>query len=757
MAVGRPEKEINPDESRLHRFAFDLRELRRQAPGAPSYRKLAARAGFSPASLSAAASADRLPSLDVTLAYVGACGGDMEAWRQRWEELAEQLRATHPGLLPPDAAPQAASVPAAPDGDPDERGSPQPGLVPGAVVGERSASDPVLAGPYRLVGLLGAGAMGRVFLGVADGEEQLAAVKVVRPELADSAAFRRRFAQELRAAQKVHGGAVVPVLASDGQAAQPWLATPYIPGPTLQEAVEVFGPLPPTSLRVLAAGLARALADIHAAGIVHRDLKPANVLLSAEGPRVIDFGIARAADASRLTVTGAQLGTPSYMAPEQAEGTTEATPATDVFSLGATLAYAATGRPPFGEGSTSAVLYRVVHHEPDLEGLTSVDNNLAALIEDCLNKNLNQRLAPADVVSRIDAPQVGGSSGWLPKALAGDLARREAEARDAASRAVIPADPSAGQLAATGAGSAGHTSGAVVSQRRGWLTGAALLPVVLAVATVVALMIYGGGFGKQAITLSPSPSKPVAPLPGQSTGASGGFSSGPPFPSLSSSGGTPAVPTNGGLTGGSGGATAGGTEGGIVGGSGGGTSGGTTRTGGGTTGTGGGTAGSGGTSSGGTGSGGTSGGGANSGLRDPAPTYNCGSGANGWGCQGQDPFNSGCSHMNAYRVQRAEADRNGVVGYVDIYYSKTCGTNWAVTAFKPDYKGRVKITNGSYTNCYPGDCTSMGTWQTCTITPGMTCTWTNMAYGANTSVTASGRIQAPDGWTKDLSVTPPTY
>lgn len=145
---------------------------------------------------------------------------------------------------------------------------------------------------------------------------------------------------------------------------------------------------------------------------------------------------------------------------------------------------------------------------------------------------------------------------------------------------------------------------------------------------------------------------------------------------------------------------------------------------------------------------------------DSAPTYNCGSGANGWGCQGKDPFDSGCDHMTAYRVsQQADAVRNGqVIGHVYMYYSKTCGTNWAVTAFVSGYQGRAEITNGGYTNCYPDDCTSLGSWSTCGITPGMTCAWTNMAYGANTSVTGSGRIQSSDNsWGQDLSVTPPVY
>ena len=215
---------------------------------------------------------------------------------------------------------------------------------------ELQPGDPQLIGPYRLRGRLGAGGMGQVFLGRSAGGRPVA-LKVVRAHLAQDPEFRERFRREIAVARKVSGVYTSPVIDADVDGPVPWLATAYVPGPSLADAVSEHGPLPPRSVLALAAGLAEGLNAIHAAGVVHRDLKPANVLLAEDGPRVIDFGISRAVDASALTHTGLVVGSPGYMSPEQAEGR-EAGPPSDIFSLGAVLAFAATGQGPFGTGST---------------------------------------------------------------------------------------------------------------------------------------------------------------------------------------------------------------------------------------------------------------------------------------------------------------------------------------------------------------------------------------------------------------------
>src|SRR5580692_4499676 len=223
--------------------------------------------------------------------------------------------------------------------------------------------DPPLIGPYRLVGRLGCGGMGQVFLGLSAGGRPVA-VKVIRAELAMDPEFRARFRREVDVARRVSGLFTAPVIDADLDGPVPWLATAYVKGPSLADAVSSHGPLPAGSVLALAAGLAEALNAIHAAGVVHRDLKPANVLLAEDGPRVIDFGISRAVEASALTHTGLVVGSPGFMSPEQAEGR-EVGPPSDIFSLGAVLAFAATGQGPFGTGSTPALVYRVVHSLPN--------------------------------------------------------------------------------------------------------------------------------------------------------------------------------------------------------------------------------------------------------------------------------------------------------------------------------------------------------------------------------------------------------
>ena len=212
---------------------------------------------------------------------------------------------------------------------------------------ELKLGEPVSVGPYRLAGVLGAGGMGRVFLGWSSGGRAVA-VKVIRPELAADPEFRSRFRREVAAARAISGRYTAQLIDADTDGPLPWLATAYLDGPSLNEAVTRYGPLPAASVLALAAGLAEALAAVHAMGLVHRDLKPSNVLLASDGPRVIDFGIARAAENTALTSTGQFIGSPGYVSPEQALGR-QAGPPSDIFSLGAVLAFAASGNGPFGQ------------------------------------------------------------------------------------------------------------------------------------------------------------------------------------------------------------------------------------------------------------------------------------------------------------------------------------------------------------------------------------------------------------------------
>ncbi|MFI6708163.1 protein kinase [Nonomuraea sp. NPDC050478] len=279
--------------------------------------------------------------------------------------------------------------------------------------------DPTQIGPYRLHARLGGGGMGQVFLGRSPGG-RLVAVKVVRPELADNADFRRRFASEVEAARKVGGFYTAQVVDADTEAARPWLATAYIPGPSLHQAVEEHGPLPLESAAVLGAGLAEGLAAVHACEMVHRDLKPANVILAEDGPRLIDFGIARALDATSHTQTSTVLGTAAFMSPEQAMAQ-KVGPPSDVFSLGCVLAFASTGRSPFGTGPVHAVVFRVVHGDPDLRGVPAP---LAALVAACLAKDPAARPGLEHVLARLTALASPGQGRWLPEALTQVIAER---------------------------------------------------------------------------------------------------------------------------------------------------------------------------------------------------------------------------------------------------------------------------------------------------------------------------------------------
>src|SRR4249920_3819327 len=275
---------------------------------------------------------------------------------------------------------------------------------------ELQPGDPQLIGPYRLRGRLGAGGMGRVYLGLSPGGRAVA-VKVIRADLAQDAEFRARFRREVGVARRVSGLFTAPVIDADAESPVPWLATAYVRGPSLADAVSEHGPLPAASVLVLARGLAEGLSAIHAAGVVHRDLKPANVLLAEDGPRLIDFGISRAVEASALTHTGLVVGSPGFMSPEQAEGR-EVGPPSDVFSLGAVLAFAATGQGPFGTGATPALIYRVVYQQPDT---TRLPKPIRPLVERCLAKDPGQRPATTDLLAALGSPQP--AEDWLPAPL----------------------------------------------------------------------------------------------------------------------------------------------------------------------------------------------------------------------------------------------------------------------------------------------------------------------------------------------------
>jgi outer membrane protein assembly factor BamB len=267
-------------------------------------------------------------------------------------------------------------------------------------------TDPREAGEFRLSARLGLGGMGRVFLGYSPAGRAVA-VKVCHSDLAADPAFVRRFAREATAAQAVNGLYTAQVVAAGPYDRPPWMATAYVPGPSLADYVDDFGPLPEPALWRLAAGLAEALLAVHATGLVHRDLKPSNVLLAVDGPRVIDFGIASALEDTALTNAGSVLGSPPYMAPEQAMGR-PAGSASDVFALGSTLAFAATGGPPFGHGDAPAVLFRVVHMAPALDPLPE---RLRAVVAACLAKDPAARpTLPQLLHACRDAAAAGGNS-----------------------------------------------------------------------------------------------------------------------------------------------------------------------------------------------------------------------------------------------------------------------------------------------------------------------------------------------------------
>ncbi|WP_432114561.1 bifunctional serine/threonine-protein kinase/ABC transporter substrate-binding protein [Streptomyces sp. S1] len=288
-------------------------------------------------------------------------------------------------------------------------------------------ADPSSIAGHRLLGRLGAGGMGVVYLARTPGGT-LAALKLIRAEHAADPGFRERFRRETRIAGRITGRWVVRVLGADPEAREPWLATEFVPGPSLAEAVGLHGALPEPTVRALGARLAAALADVHAAGLVHRDVKPGNVLLALDGPRLIDFGIARSAGATALTATDAMIGTPGFLAPEQARvgAADEVGPAADVFSLGCVLAYALTGERPFGTGAVAAVVYRTVHEEPDLR---EVPDTILPLVAACLAKDPAARPTAARVRAALGEAE-GPAGDWLPPGLPALIARRSSRVLD---------------------------------------------------------------------------------------------------------------------------------------------------------------------------------------------------------------------------------------------------------------------------------------------------------------------------------------
>jgi hypothetical protein len=312
------------------------------------------------------------------------------------------------------------------------------------VIKALGASDPREIGRYRILAELGRGGMGRVLLGAGQ-DGRLVAVKLVRPQLVEDEDFRSRFRREVSASRKVSGAYTAAVVDADADAPTPWLASVFVPGPSLADVIAQAEPLPADAAVRLAAGLAAALVDVHGTGLVHRDLKPSNVLLSADGPRVIDFGIARAADSeggSEITHTGWLIGSPGFMSPEQAEGGS-LTAASDVFSLGCVLFFACTGKGPFAGPSTPQTLYNVVHSQPDLN---AVPDEVRGIVERCLAKDAATRPTPAALLEDL-APLITPATRPWPSAVHDLITRQEAEvstllAPPAADQTVaIPHDP----------------------------------------------------------------------------------------------------------------------------------------------------------------------------------------------------------------------------------------------------------------------------------------------------------------------------
>ena len=437
------------------------------------------------------------------------------------------------------------------------------GILPANLnrTGELRVNDPRRIGSYQVLRRLGTGGMGLVYLARSPGGRAVA-IKVIRTDLAQRRGFRARFAREVAAARGVSGMFTAAVVDADPEAELPWMATAYVEGPSLADAVEEHGPLPARAVLSLAAGLAEGLQAIHRAGLVHRDLKPSNVLLANDGPRVIDFGISWAGERNRLTDDGMTVGSPGFLSPEQARGR-EVDEASDVFSLGAVLTYAATGDGPFGDGPDEALMYRVVHEPPDL---SRVPDELRWLIESCLAKKAGYRPTVEQLLDRLtvsasapsvaDAPGTHDSAAWLQAVSGSATGASSAEmpeagpgrADDLGSGGYATAVPRTGdRLSATSAAVRDTPPGSVYPSsempasplepldpdgepraRRWWLPLAAVgACVLLAGGAVIALTSSSG-------TPAPGPGTPQAPVvptaaratPGATTTAPGPANSG---------------------------------------------------------------------------------------------------------------------------------------------------------------------------------------------------------------------------------------
>ncbi|MFG2143993.1 protein kinase [Streptomyces sp. NPDC048696] len=513
---------------------------------------------------------------------------------------------------PPDGRPSTSTLRLLPkaDGTPPAKAEEAgPGLdLSGSGATPLSPEDPRQIGAFPLAGVLGSGGMGRVYLGIAPGH--YAAVKQVLPIVAEDPSFLRHFGQELDNLAKLPGGVSARLLATDRTARPPWFATEYVPGITLAEAMELHGgPLPAHSLWALLREMARCLEAVHALDMVHRDLKPSNVMLTTDSLTLIDFGIARAADQSKLTQTGMVIGTPGFMAPERASGAKQLTGASDIFSLGCLLGHAATGLAPFGEGSGLDLLYRIVHEEPDLDAVRNVDAELADVLLTCLAKDPSARPSATDLLELTSARAATANAttpaiaaGPWPPAVAARIAQRTAfgasvptpEAVLAATRqapAPAPAPASASVEPVTVTPREAGKAAREPRPRRTRIM-VAVLPVVVVAGTVTAVTVLPNvyspwskdspnaassppgsvpsasmpqGKGSQ----SPAPSNAASPSPGSSasstapppggTGQPGGTNPGGQQPGGPATGGKPAG--TGGTSGSGGSGGSGGSDG----------------------------------------------------------------------------------------------------------------------------------------------------------------------------------------------------
>ncbi|MFG3259335.1 PQQ-binding-like beta-propeller repeat protein [Streptomyces sp. NPDC048172] len=373
------------------------------------------------------------------------------------------------------------------------------------MVEQLTQHDPRRIGPFEVLGRLGAGGMGLVYLARSASGRRVA-IKTVRTELAEDQLFRVRFTREVEAARAVSGFYTAAVVDADPRAAVPWLATAYVPAPSLEEIVTDCGPLPVQAVRWLAAGVAEALQSIHGAGLVHRDLKPSNVLVVEDGPRVIDFGIASGVSNTRLTMTNVAVGTPAYMSPEQARDSRSVTGASDIFSLASTLVFAATGHAPFHGANPVETVFMLLREGPDLEGLS---DDLRPLIESCMRMAAEERPSPADLQSQL-APHLfssgsddsGTVSAWLPST-AVTLIERRRGGRSSRVRQAAPSGVSGGAQGAPdgpgGAGGPGGPGGAHAAPVRASGDGAG--------PSVAAPPVHGAPHGEQ----GPGPHEPAHP------------------------------------------------------------------------------------------------------------------------------------------------------------------------------------------------------------------------------------------------------